>query len=332
MHKGRAVAAFITLAGFAMPAWSQSLLVVNQGNATVSIIDGNSLAVTGQIEQRLPDKNRAHEVAITPDGKTAYLPVYGNSGVGRPGSDGHEMLIADLVSRSITGTVDFGRGVRPHFPVFDRKSGLVYVTTELANSVAIVDPKTRTVVGSIPTGAEQSHMLVLSRDGRLGYTANVGPGSVSVLDMVARKTLAVIPLATGLQRIAISVDDRLVFTSDIELPRMAVIDTKTRTLKQWVELPGRGYGAAATRDGRWLFIIIRGPDAVAVVDLKTMQVAQTIPVGNLPQAIVIQPDQKRAYVSCAGDGTVAVIDLAERRVIRTIATARGADGLAWAGH
>lgn len=334
MHKRRAVAAFIVLAGLGAPGWSQSLVVVNQGNATASIIDGTSLAVVGSIDQRLPDKNRAHEVAISPDGRTAYLPVYGNSGVGRPGSDGREMLIADLASRTIIGSVDFGRGVRPHLPVVDPKSGLVYVTTELDNSVAIVDPKARTVVGRIPTGAEQSHMLVLSPDGRTGYTANVGPGSVSVLDMVARKTLAVIKVADHVQRIAVSPDGRHVFTSDTQASRMAVIDTKTRTLKQWVPLPGRGYGAAAMRDGQSLLIITRdraGTDAVAVVDLKKMAVVQTIPVGKGPQAIVIQPDEKLAYVSCAGDGTVAVIDLAQRRVIRTIATASGADGLAWGG-
>lgn len=319
------------LVSVSAPAWAQSLVVVNQGSATASIIDGASQTVVGTIEQRQPDRNRAHEVAISPDGKTAYLPVYGNAGVGLPGSDGREMLIADLASRRIVGSVDFGRGVRPHLPVVDPKTGLVYVTTELDNSVAVVDPASRTVVGRIPTGAEQSHMLVLSPDGRTGYTANVGPGSVSVLDMIARKTLAVIKVADHVQRIAISADGRHVFTSDTQAARMAVIDTRARKVKQWVALPGRGYGAAATRDGRSLLILTRTPGAgaVAVVDLKRMAVVQTIPVGKGPQTIVIQPDQKLAYVSCAGDGTVAVIDLAQRQVVRTIATAPGADGMAW---
>ena len=54
---------------------------------------------------------------------------------------------------------------------------MLYVTTELDKTVSIIDPKTLKIVGSVPTGQEQSHMLVLSRDGSRGYTANVGPGN-----------------------------------------------------------------------------------------------------------------------------------------------------------
>ncbi len=63
------------------------------------------------------------------------------------------------------------------------------MTTELDQSVTIIDPKTLKIVGSIPTGQPESHMLTISHDGLRGYTANVGPGTVSVLDIKARKTL-----------------------------------------------------------------------------------------------------------------------------------------------
>ena len=63
---------------------------------------------------------------------------------------------------------------------------MLYVTTELDKAVTVIDPKTLKIVGQIPTGQEQSHMLVLTHDGKHGYTANVGPGTVSVLDMAAQ--------------------------------------------------------------------------------------------------------------------------------------------------
>ena len=52
-------------------------------------------------------------VAVSPHGHVAYVPIYGNSGVGLPGLDGREMLAIDIPSRQIVGKVDFGRGVRP---------------------------------------------------------------------------------------------------------------------------------------------------------------------------------------------------------------------------
>lgn len=60
--------------------------------------------------------------------------------------------------------------------------------------IRMIDPRTLKVVGTIHTGQAESHMLTITRDGRRGYTAKVGPGTVSVLDLDARKTIAVINL------------------------------------------------------------------------------------------------------------------------------------------
>ena len=152
------------------------------------------------------------------------------------------------------------------------------MTTELDRAITLIDPKTLKIVGSIPTGQPESHMLALSHDGRRGYTANVGPGTVSVLDIPARKTIAVIPISGNTQRISISNDDRWVFTADQTKPRLAVIDTASNQVKTWIPLDGFGYGSAPTPDGRWLIIAIPDKNKVDVIDLKTMQPAPPIAV------------------------------------------------------
>ena len=139
------------------------------------------------------------------------------------------MLVVDVPSRKIVGRVDFGHGVRPHCPILDPASKLLYVTTELDKTVTIIDPHSLKILGVIPTGQEQSHMLAVSHDGRHGYTANVGPGTVSVLDLKARKFVKTIPVSGNTQRIAISNDDKLVYTADQTKPQMAIIDTGTNT-------------------------------------------------------------------------------------------------------
>lgn len=310
-------------------AQAQTLLVANQGNATVSVLDPNSGSQLAIIEEKTPGVH-GHEIVATADGRTAYLPIYGSTGVGKPGIDGHEMLVIDLPSRRITAHVDFGHGVRPHQPVLDAAHHLLYVTTELDNAVTIIDPRTQKIIGKVPTGQPESHMLVLSHDGRRGYTANVGPGTVSVLDMTGRKTIAVISVSHMVQRIAISNDDKYVFTSDQTTPRLAVIDTATNKVTRWVDLPGTGYGAAPTPDGRWLLVCVPSTDEVAVVDLKAMKVARTIKVPSTPQEILIQPGGSMAYVSCNRSGKVAAIQLADWTAAHIIAAGPMADGLAWA--
>jgi DNA-binding beta-propeller fold protein YncE len=308
---------------------AQTLLVANQGDSTMSVVDPVSARQVAVVAEGTPSVH-GHEIAASADGRIAFMPIYGSTGVGKPGIDGHEMLAIDVASRKIVGHVDFGHGVRPHLAVLDPASGLLYVTTELDKTVTVVDPKTWKIVGTVPTGAEQSHMLALSRDGRRGYTANVGPGTVSVLDMVGRKTVAVIPVSGMVQRISISNDDRWVFTSDMTKPQLAVIDTATNKVKTWVALPGTGYGTAATADGRWLLVAIPSKNQVAVVDLSTMQVVRGIDVPATPQEILIRPDGKVAYVSCNTSGKVAAIDLAKWDVQSLIAAGKDADGLAWA--
>ena len=303
------------------------LLVVNQGDRDLSLVDP---AAGKQIATVPVDGVTGHEVAASPDGKTAYVPIYGDSGVGRAGTDGSKISVIDLASRKIMHTIDFGHGVRPHCAIYDRNSGMLYVTTELDKSVSIIDPKSLKIVGSVPTGQEQSHMLVLSRDGSRGYTANVGPGTVSVLDMKGRKTLAIIPISSDTQRISISRDDSMVFTADQTKPQLAVIDTATNKLKMWVPLPAVAYGTAATLDGRWLLVALRTRYQVAVVDLTTMKVARTIDVADGPTEILMNPDGRSAFVSCTRSNQVAEIDLAQWKMVRLIDAGNADDGLAWA--
>jgi YVTN family beta-propeller protein len=271
------------------------LLVTNKGDRTLGVID---TAAGRQIAAIDEQGITGHEVIASADGKTAYVPIYGDSGVGKPGTDGRHMAVIDLASRRITATVDFGRGVRPHCVLVGPVNGLLYVTTELEQTVSIVDPKSLKVVGTVPTGQAESHMLAITRDGRRGYTANVGPGTV--------------------------------FTADQTAPRLAVIDTATNTVERWVPLPASGYGTAPTPDGRWLLVAIPHANKVAVVDLQTYTVSRTIDVPATPQEVLVRPDGRVAYVSCDMSGKIAAIRLTDWTVDALIDAGRMADGLAWA--
>ena len=303
------------------------LLVANKGDHTVGIIDpsaGQQLATVAE------DGVTGHELAASPDGRWAYVPIYGNAGVGTPGTDGRLLRVINLATRQISGTLDFGKGVRPHCVVIGPKNGLLYVTTELENAVAVIDPATLKIVGRVPTGQPESHMLAISRDGQRGYTANVGPGSVSVLDLEAKRLLAIIPVCKVTQRISLSTDDRLVFTSDQETPRLAVIDTAKNAVGRWIPLPGIGYGTAPTPDGRWLVAALPRVSQVAVIDLREMKVAHTLVVPRSPQEALVRPDGAEAYVSCDASRKVAVIDTKDWTVRTLIAAGPVVDGLAWA--
>jgi YVTN family beta-propeller protein len=327
------IGCFVFLPSAHSPAASSAsrgvLLVANKGDRALGIIDPES---GKQIATVAEGGNTGHEVVASPGGRIAYVPIYGDSGVGKPGSDGNNLVVIDIASRKVIGNIEFGHGVRPHCPVFGPKDGLLYVTTELDNSITVIDPKSLKIVGSIPTGRPESHMLALTRDGKYGYTTNVGSGTISVLDMDARKTLDVIAVAPVIQRIALSVDDRLAFTSDQSKPRLAVFDTAARKVTSWVTLPAPGYGTAATPDGQRLVIAMPRANQVAVLNLKSMKIEHTIDVPASPQEVLVRPDGAVAYVSCDASHKIAEIRTSDWTLGRLIDAGPGADGLAWAGQ
>lgn len=302
------------------------LLVANKGDQTLGIFDPVGTPVATVAE----GGTTGHEVIASPDGKLAFVPIYGNSGVGKPGTDGKNIVVIDIASRKVVGNIEFAHGVRPHCPVFSPKDGLLYVTTELDDSITVIDPHTLKILAAIPTARPESHMLAITHDGHYGYTANVGSGTVSVLDMEKHKTLDVIQVAPVVQRISVSVDDRLVFTSDQTKPQLAVIDTRTRKVSSWIPLPAEGYGTAATPDGNWLVIAMPSANQVAVLNLKTVKVEHTIDVPAAPQEVLIRPDGGVAYVSCDSSHKVAEIRTSDWTVARLIDAGSGTDGLAWA--
>lgn len=94
------------------------LLVTNKVDGTVGIIDPAAGVQLAAVEA---GGVTPHEVVASPDGRTAFAPIYGNSGVGKPGTDGQNIAVIDIGARKVTGNIDFGHGVRPHCALFGPK-------------------------------------------------------------------------------------------------------------------------------------------------------------------------------------------------------------------
>ncbi|HLI34123.1 MAG TPA: hypothetical protein VKW70_03690 [Terriglobia bacterium] len=326
---------FFAGAGLLLPLFSAApasvgssrglLLVENKGEHTLGIVDPEA----GKMLTKITLSGvTGHEVAASPDGRFAYAPIYGNSGVGAPGSNGKAIDVIDLRSRRVAHKIDL-RPVRPHCPVYG-PDGMLYVTAELDHAVYVIDPHTLKVVGSISTEQPESHMLAITRDGKRGYTANVGAGTVTALDLENRKPIAVIHVSRVVQRISVTPDGRWVFTADQTEPRLAVIDTSTNQVKSWIHLPGVAFGTTVSPDGHWLLATLPKLNRVAVIELPSMRVTRTIDVPKAPQEILFRPGGQVAYVSCDSSAKIAVVNLEDWRVEKLIAVGRGDDGLAWA--
>ncbi|HXE34630.1 MAG TPA: hypothetical protein VN087_11995 [Verrucomicrobiae bacterium] len=306
------------------PATHGMLVVANQREHTALLIDPE----THQELLKVTVGVNGHEVAVSPDSRFAYVPIYGNSGVGKPGTDGTTIDIVDLRDRKLAATIDLGKPLRPHRAEFG-PDGLLYITAELSKSVDVIDPATRKIIAEIPTGAIESHMVVLSPDGRRAYTANVAAGSVSVLDLQKRALLTVIPVAKTVQRISISADGKRVFTHDQDTPRIAVIDTARNAVSSWIAVPSTVYSSSPTADGRKL-LADSPAGKIFVIDIASAKLEESFDIPPASGELLLTPDGKFAFVSCPQAGTIEVLDVPGHKLLQPIKLTPGVDGLAWA--
>jgi YVTN family beta-propeller protein len=298
------------------------LLVANQVTHTLLVVDPDSGKQLAVVTVGVND----HEVAASPDGKLGYVPIYSDVGVGKPGTDGRTIDVVDLESGKLAYSIDLGKPVRPHKPVFG-PDGLLYVTAELENAIYIIDPTTRKVVGSIATGEPQSHMLAIHGD--RGYTANISTGTVSVLDLKRRQKIAEIHAAENIQRITVSPDGNLVFTHAKD-NRVIVIDAVTNQVKTSIPMPAMPYSSAVTNDGKSLVVLLPSEAKAVVVDLVGYKAAREITVPSATTEVLMDPRGGIAYISCFTSGQVAVLNLNTWKIDRMINLSSGVDGLAWA--
>lgn len=326
--------ALIFFIGFALmksahsaPPNSHGLLVVaNQYEHTALLVDPEARKEVAKISVGV----NGHEVTVDKAGRFAYVPIYGNSGVGKPGTDGTSIDVIDIKERKLAYSIDLGKPLRPHDPHFG-PDGLLYVTAELSQSIDAIDPATRKIVAEIPTGQIESHMFVIrpGPDSPTAYTANVHAGTVSVLDLAQRSLVKTIPVSKMVQRISIQPDGLYVFTHDQVAPRIVIIDPLSNNISTSIDLPETVYASEPTPDGHYL--VAAGMHGhIFVIDLHTRKLEKTFDAPTALGKVLVRPDGAVAYISFLTAGKILVLDLNRWQLQPSIDLTPGVDGMDWA--
>jgi YVTN family beta-propeller protein len=284
---------------------------------------------------RLPTGRGPHEVAVAPDGRTAYVSNYGQFGIFREGEPprrepGNTITVIDLDRRAVHGTFNLGEFRMPHGLRVSRDGALLWATCEGAGTVVEVSTRTGRVAESWKTGQETSHMLVATPDERRLYVANIGSGSVTVIDR-ASGTVRTIPTGAGAEGIAISPDGREVWVANRGADSIAVIDVAAdRVTTRFASGGAMPIRVRFTPDGKEAWVSNARSNTVTVFDAASRRLLATVEVGAVPVGIEISPDGALAYIACTSDNRVKVVDVERRAVVKSFTTGNEPDGMAWA--
>jgi YVTN family beta-propeller protein len=314
---------------FNNPTGTQGLIMIDKLGGFVRFFDPVSFKELSSFA--IPD-GPPHELAISPDHKTAYVPVYGDGVYGRNPHPGHVIAIVDLASKKMTGTIDVSPYIAPHGLQVDAK-GTLYATCDLSRKFLVIDPKSRTITAAVDTEGT-GHWIAVLPDGSKAYVANKNDRPfVSVIDIKARKMTGKIDMPNGTQGITVSPDGKRVLAVDYKDPKFMVIDTATDKIVDTVAVEKNQTGPFRVKyspDGSKLVTCDSQAGLANIINTADLHGKQTVlTVGKTPFGIAFSADSKTALVSNHGDGTISVIDLPSGKIVNTFKAGTGIETLSY---
>ncbi len=317
---------FATIIARASPLAAQSLVITNKQDATASII---SLA-DGRTVATLPTGQGPHEVAISADGKLAVVADYGAQVAG------NTLTVIDVIARRVLATHPFGDHQRPHGILFLPDNRTVVVTAERGGAIVMVDAMTGALTAEHAVGQPLGHMVALSPDAKTAYTANIQPGTLSIVDLAGNNPPVIVKVGTQTEAIGASPGGRTVWLGSNNTGMVFVVDVGTRTVVDSIQTSGWPYRIAFTPDASLAIVTNPESDEIWLIDTATRSVRKRISVqptgggGRRPFGIAVAPAGDRAWITMSASAEVGELDLRTGMMIRWMATGQVPDGIGYA--
>ena len=318
-HPIRFVLSCVVLVTMANVAAAQTpsaprLLVLLRNASALAFVDPAS----GKVLGRVPVVTDPHEVAVTPDGRTAFV-----------ASPREGISVIDVPAMKELRRVDPGAFSAPHDVVV--AGGKLYFTAEGFKTIGRYDPAADKVEWMLGIGQDGTHMMVLARDQQTMWVPNRGSNSVSVIDGVAggppkfKVTMIPVPGKTP-EGLDLSPDGRELWTATRGDGGVSILDTASRKVVQSLDLKLTDANRLKfTPDGKVL-ILDGGMGTLVVVDAasrKEIKRLKVAPGDSGDGGIFVMPDGSRAYLGLRDDHSVVVIDLKTLEIENRFALGEG---------
>ncbi len=197
--------------GVALTPDNRLLLVGVYGENRIAFIDTSTQTVVGTTAVPKP-----HTVAISPDGKLAYVTVQEPSHFG--------LAVIDVARRSVVRTLALEK--TPRDGEFGSDGKVFYFTQAGVNAVQVLDPASDRIVAQIPTGISP-HFVGHPRGSALGLIVVQGPGELFLFDPATNKPARSIPVGKQPHWATASADGETAYVTNEGSNDVTVVDLAT---------------------------------------------------------------------------------------------------------
>ena len=300
---------------------ARTVYVVNEGDDTVSVIDGISRSVIATI----PVGNSPHYIVLDPSGKYAYVTNGGSNSV----------TVLDTATNRIVSTIE-GVGRDPQQIIIHPTGKFAYVPGYDTANLHVIDLAAKRVTATIPVG-ESPQSIAISPNGKQVYLVNLHSPQAMVIDTATNKVIAKFNTGEGACGIAISPDGQRLYLGGHgtgmwmgkgEMNRdVRVIDARTFAQLLQIRCGIMPIAIKFSQDGKQAYVVSHGSGELHIIDTETHK-ATSVKVGSDCRDVADSKDGKWAYVSNRGVNTVSVVNVAAKKAVATIRVGKSPVGVA----
>lgn len=205
--------------GISIDPHSSRAFVTSENPDRIVLVDLDALAVIKDFDNGGSDP---HMVTFGPDG-WGYVSNTASGTVGAVHAASGELRLIEV-------------GAGPQGSLLSQDASRLWVTCRDAGRIDVVDTESKSVVGSIPTGAGVNRIVATDGDELLVYSLQTGH-AVGIADPEAMKEVAQIPLGGAPLSISLSKDDRHAFAGVQDEDQIWIVSVADRKVVQVIDTP-----------------------------------------------------------------------------------------------
>ena len=273
-----------------MPARGR-IVVANRASGTISVIDTHTDEVVDTVP--MPDGGEPMSVVYVAAQNRVLVGDRANSRV----------VAFNAQNLGVEGAVATGVGVFHMWA--DPQGKQLWVVNDIDDVVTVVDPKTLTVIASVPIPGGKPHDVVVGPAGKRAFVsviADDGTDEVRMFDTATFGLLALTDVGDD-PHVSLARQDNNLYVPCQNTDDVFVLDRTTLAVVTTIAVPG-AHGAGMARNGKVFYTTNLpggGTDGLLAIDTATNAVIDAVDTPfAVPHNIALTPNGRKIYITHSG--------------------------------
>ena len=216
--------------------------------------------------------NSPNAIAISPNGKRAYVTTSLSAQGAGPGGPGF-VIVINTITNKVIRSIPVGKNNIPGQLIVTPNGNRVWVVNTNLNSVNVINTHTNQVKHILPVGKNPIGIAV-TPDGKFVWVTNEGSNSISIFRTLTKKIVATIRINQP-GNIVIAPNGKHAYVNTSK--GVSIIDVNTRKIIS--KLPVSGVVAVSNDSTQ---IIVGNGNTLSAVNALTNRVIRTVKLSNNP--------------------------------------------------